>query len=163
LSSQFYAIITDGIDDTQHRQVQAAVESKSDAWWHQLENIWIVEGSLSAADWIDLIAVIFPYMPSKVLVLRLPDDGPGRWAAKFNPDDGEWLKEHFPTTGPDRPPSPYPYALPTPYLTPALSGTPPIAPPRRDPSPAAPPRRDPPPAAPPRSDQRVNGAPSTVE
>lgn len=95
MSNFFCAIVVDNIDDTQRQQIQVAIENKALSWWHNFPDIWIAESDLGPAGWIDMLGVIFPYLPSKILVLRISDAAP-RWGAKMRPEDAEWLKEHLP-------------------------------------------------------------------
>jgi hypothetical protein len=98
MNKHYTVIIADGIDDTQQKQFQAAIESKSDSWWHHLENIWIAESDLTTGEWTDLLAILVPFLPSSVLVLALPEKYSGfpRWGAVRMPTTGvDWLREHI--------------------------------------------------------------------
>ena len=88
-------IIADSIDDTQRVQIQSDVEKRSDSWWNQMTNVWIVESTLFPGDWIDLFGVIIPREPPKLLVVRLPNEQGDRWATLMASKRTEWLKEHL--------------------------------------------------------------------
>jgi hypothetical protein len=96
MSNLFCAIVVENINDTQRQQIQAAIENRAVSWWHNFPDLWIAESELMPGGWIELLGIIFPYLPAKILVLRLSDATP-RWGAKMRSEDAEWLKEHLPS------------------------------------------------------------------
>jgi hypothetical protein len=91
----FCAIVTEKINDTQRDLVHAAVRQKADAWWHQMSDIWVVESELSPKEWVELLGIIFPTQPSKLLVLKLSDKSDIRWSSMMPEKAADWFHEHM--------------------------------------------------------------------
>jgi hypothetical protein len=93
---------------TEHRNaVQAIVKAHSSMWWHQLSDLWVVEGH-SAAYWRDLIAPVTAGSRVSVIVFRLPDSPNREWAswAVKGTERTRWLKDHYSSardTAPEQP------------------------------------------------------------
>jgi hypothetical protein len=101
MADSFIIIIVENINETQRMQIQTAVQAKSENWWHQLTNVWIVESEDSPSDWLKLLGVIFPNGTSSLLVFNLPDSPPKRrFSSKMFRGKADWLVEHY--TGPIR-------------------------------------------------------------
>ena len=75
-----YVLILDRGNATEVTAIQKIVKENSNGWWHQFENVWIVNGR-SAAKWRDLAKAGLVAGPSSILVLKMPDSSIGvRWS-----------------------------------------------------------------------------------
>ncbi len=91
MSADKFILIFDQIDNTQRALIHERVKDLADSWWHELLDVWVVEGGDSVSAWRDHLAVFVPQRPSKLVVFRLSDVKP-RWAARFTSMD--WFSEH---------------------------------------------------------------------
>jgi hypothetical protein len=93
----FFVIVVENVDDTQRVLIHEAVKEVAQDWWHQMGNVWIVQGLQRAGDWRDLLKPFVPLPPATLLVLRLPQMTQRSWATAFRKGDngGVWLKEKY--------------------------------------------------------------------
>ncbi|MEY2475226.1 MAG: hypothetical protein QOG87_541, partial [Actinomycetota bacterium] len=71
---RFYIILVADIDEAQREYIHAAVKMFSDSWWHELPDVWIVQGG-TAAEWRNRLDVLFLTGGSLLVVLNLPVKG----------------------------------------------------------------------------------------
>jgi hypothetical protein len=97
MSERRYAIIIDELSDERREVIQEVVKEKTDTWWHDFPNVWIVSGQ-DAAIWRDLVRPIIKGTNASVLVLLIPEDEVhSRWAS-FGPGNDQkmkWFKENI--------------------------------------------------------------------
>lgn len=73
------------------------IRSKKVAWWHWLQETWLVEDRLDrdAGEWRDELQLLLP--PSaRVLVLKVDPQG---WAIQGPPESFDWLRQHWARSG----------------------------------------------------------------
>ncbi|WP_433355040.1 hypothetical protein ACQPYV_31925 [Micromonospora saelicesensis] len=69
---KFFLIVAEGIDNTQRELIQHLIKAEADDWWHELLDVWIVRGGLSASNWRARLSVFVPAAPSGIMVFGLP-------------------------------------------------------------------------------------------
>lgn len=92
INSHFYLISVEGIDETQAKQIQAQVSNRAQSWWHQQQNLWIVQGGKDQYFWRDLLMPIFQGVAGEMFVFTLPGDGARAFAAFARSASVEWLR-----------------------------------------------------------------------
>jgi hypothetical protein len=95
MRTNFLAIIAEGVDSTQRRQIQAVVKANSPDWWHEMANVWIVEGGGTVADWYRRLEVVFGGNDANLLILSLPDARRRGFAALLPERAVSWLTDSF--------------------------------------------------------------------
>jgi hypothetical protein len=90
-----YVIAINRATPEQRQQVHEIVKANANGWWHAFADCWIVGGK-TAAEWRDLVGVVFPIGPGGVLVLKIDTAG-ATWAyrATFKDSAKEWLRTHL--------------------------------------------------------------------
>ena len=92
---KFFLISMDRIDDTQRKLAQAQVAAHAVSWWHQQENVWIVQGGASVSYWRDLLKAFVTGIPGDLFVFNLAENGK-RFFASFGPTSHTtWLKSTY--------------------------------------------------------------------
>jgi hypothetical protein len=94
VTSKFFVIIADQIDNTQRSQIQLAVKGAAESWWHEFLDVWIVKGGESASYWRDLLSVIVGPGASGLLVLSLPETKK-TWSSRMGTGKTDWLHENY--------------------------------------------------------------------
>jgi len=95
--SDIFAIVIEPSSELQREQVQAAIKSNAENWWHGMADLWFVKGK-DAVAWRDLLAPMFPNVNGKVFVFRVGTQGTGiSWAyrATFSDSATEWVKNNL--------------------------------------------------------------------
>lgn len=96
MSVSWNLIILDRVTDDERDAVHEIVKVHAAEWWHELENVWIVQ-SQTPGFWKALIKPVIPNGSSGVMVLSLP---PGEWGdfSAYGPDYDtrtRWLENVF--------------------------------------------------------------------
>ncbi|WP_328532969.1 hypothetical protein OG836_22490 [Micromonospora zamorensis] len=95
-NDSFAVIMVEGIDETQRRLVQSLVKRKAESWWHELLDVWIVQGG-SVRDWTnDLSIIITGATKDYFVVLSLPAENMERRVGLLLPSSRkEWLSQVY--------------------------------------------------------------------
>ncbi|MET0603224.1 MAG: hypothetical protein ABW167_14660 [Baekduia sp.] len=107
-----HLVILDGANNLQRDAVQTIVKAHTEVWWHEMPDVWIVDGQ-TAAYWRDIIMPVLGLSSAGVVVFRLPDSGLRSWAASsLGRPKSKWLHEIY--SGWPQPPATPPAAALTP-------------------------------------------------
>jgi hypothetical protein len=92
-----FLIVLDESGSNLREAVQEMVKQHTEQWWHQMPNVWIVQGD-SAKEWRDRILPLKTAAGSNALalVVKLPNTGRS-WAATGQTSAREfaWFREHY--------------------------------------------------------------------
>lgn len=95
-SEKKFAIVFDDLSDERREVIQEIVKERTDSWWHNFPNVWVVAGS-DAIAWRDAVRPVIKGTSASVLVLMVPDTGERpRWAG-FGPNiqaKMDWFKKN---------------------------------------------------------------------
>jgi hypothetical protein len=93
---KFFLIVVENIDETQRRLIQALVKRKSASWWHEMLDVWIVQGG-GISQWVnDLNIIITGSEHDQCMVLALPDPKKERALGMVLPAAAkQWLIEVY--------------------------------------------------------------------
>ena len=97
MSDDFILITLDHIDETQRTLIQSYVEQKTDTWWHQQANVWLVKGG-DVATWQEGLGVFVPKKPSSLFVWKLPAEGSRAWSARGDSEHFGWILDNYAQT-----------------------------------------------------------------
>jgi len=92
-NKNFFLISADGIDDTQRKQFQTQISLNSLSWWHQQQNLWIVQGGTGVHYWQNLLSPFVRGIYGNYYVFGLPTDEPRVFASYSEQSGNTWLKE----------------------------------------------------------------------
>lgn len=90
---QFFLISFDGIDSTQRVLVHQHVKKNALSWWHQQENIWVVQGGSGVRHWRDLLKVFTSGTGANLYVFQLPYNGQREVAGVGKTLSFDWFKD----------------------------------------------------------------------
>ena len=91
-----FVVIVDGIDATQRELLHARLKEKTESWWHQLPDVWVVQGGYESVQALrDDLAPIMGLPASQLLVLALKTTSGGRWAASAKGEFTTWFKDNL--------------------------------------------------------------------
>jgi hypothetical protein len=93
--SMYLIALSEG-NDPQRDAVQAIVKAHAAVWWHELPDLWVVDGQ-NPQYWRDLIRPVLLLSSAAVIVFTLPDAQNGRAVAwtKLSRDQATWLFETY--------------------------------------------------------------------
>ncbi|MDP1721094.1 MAG: hypothetical protein Q8L08_08895 [Candidatus Nanopelagicaceae bacterium] len=92
---KFFLISLDGVNETQRGQVQAQVEIFAISWWHQQQNIWIVQGGENTVFWRTRLQGFVTGAPGDLIILGLPEHGNRTWSCYATKSTSEWLNSTY--------------------------------------------------------------------
>jgi hypothetical protein len=97
MSEPFFIIVKEKTDATQSSLMHEAVKEHAATWWHQWEDLWIVEGGGPAQAWRERLRVFVPAgVAGALLIFELPRDTADRkWSAMAKPAHWQWLQQHY--------------------------------------------------------------------
>jgi hypothetical protein len=89
-----YIEIADNISEEERSRIHRSVKEKTEDWWHQFPNVWIVSGQ-RATFWRDLAkAGLASDSAGRILVLRLPTTQRS-WASTGKQMGAAWLHANY--------------------------------------------------------------------
>ena len=97
--SEFHIIVFSNLDDTQRNLIMAKVKELTPSWWHQLPDVWIVEGGPNINSWRDELTDFTPVgSGSFMYIFRLPDEGQRKWTGFAAEPDWQWIWKTYATS-----------------------------------------------------------------
>jgi hypothetical protein len=94
---KLHLIIVSDPPSSLREAIQEVVVQHSPEWWHQLPDVWIVEGG-TALEWRNRLTPLKTAAGATgvtILVFHLPDLNDRDWAAHGPPPNFEWLHGNY--------------------------------------------------------------------
>ena len=112
----FYVVLAYDIDNTQRTLIHEAIKARSENWWHQWEDCWLVETDDEMAVLSERLLPFASIEGSEMLILAVKDSPGGRWSARLGKGRADWLIQNMNTDARSlpsgQPPADDPWAKP---------------------------------------------------